>query len=130
MRVLVCGGRLFDDEKFVRETLDRMHKEQPFTLVIHGDARGVDTMAANWARENRIENSRFEAFWREWGKAAGPMRNKRMLIHGRPELVIAFVGGNGTADMVRQSCERGVKVIQPRKTEKPSLDIQGRPKVQ
>jgi hypothetical protein len=50
MRVLVCGGRDFDDVGLMISALDRLHTEKSFTVVIHGNARGADTMADAWAR--------------------------------------------------------------------------------
>jgi hypothetical protein len=50
------------------------------------------------------------AAWHDYGKAAGPIRNKRMLTDFAPDIVVAFPGGKGTADMVRQAKEREVEV--------------------
>jgi hypothetical protein len=35
-----------------------------------------------------------------------------MLDDGKPELVVAFPGGRGTADMMRRAREAGVEVIE------------------
>lgn len=43
--------------------------------------------------------------------AAGPIRNSRMLREGKPDLVLAFPGHGGTADMVKQAGEAGVGVM-------------------
>jgi hypothetical protein len=50
------------------------------------------------------------ADWNTHGRAAGPIRNQRMLDEVKPELVVAFPGGRGTADMVRRAREAGVNV--------------------
>jgi hypothetical protein len=39
MRVLVCGGRDFDDAGLMISVLDRLHTEKFFTVLIHGNAR-------------------------------------------------------------------------------------------
>ena len=49
MRVLVCGGRSFDDLPPLDRTLDELHAERPIATVIHGGAVGADTMAHFWA---------------------------------------------------------------------------------
>jgi hypothetical protein len=54
MRVLVCGGRDFDDVGLMISALDRLHTEKSFTVVIHGNARGADRMADAWARLKAI----------------------------------------------------------------------------
>jgi len=52
----------------------------------------------------------FPADWSRHGKSAGPIRNRQMLIEGRPDIVVAFPGGKGTANMIKQAVEAGVKV--------------------
>jgi hypothetical protein len=111
MRVLICGGRDFDDAKKLSAALDALHLEHGFTLVIHGGARGADRLAGRWAERNAIKVRAFLPDWDRYGNAAGPMRNGLMLTLGLPELVVAFPGKNGTADMIRQSEDAGIKVI-------------------
>jgi hypothetical protein len=109
-RILVCGGRNFCDVAFVRAHLDRLHREVLIGVVIEGDAPGVDRIAGYWARRNRIDNLKFKADWRAHGRAAGPLRNARMIAEGRPELVVAFPGGRGTADMTARARAAGIDV--------------------
>lgn len=111
-RVLVCGGRNFGDITLMGATLNRLHAERNFTLVIHGGYRGADLLADAWAKLNRLEVAPYPAKWREQGPAAGPIRNQRMIYEGKPDLVVAFVGGNGTADMVTKARLAGIEVIE------------------
>ena len=113
MRVLVCGGRDFADPDRLSAALSALHVETPFSLLIHGGARGADRMANQWAVHAKIPRAAFYANWSEHGKAAGPMRNQMMLDEGKPDLVVAFPGGRGTADMVRKAKAAGVKVVSP-----------------
>jgi hypothetical protein len=113
MRVLVCGGREFADRQFLHDALDRLRDERGITLVIAGGARGADTFAAEWAATRSIECRVYEAEWAALGRSAGPIRNQRMLDDGKPELVVAFPGGRGTADMMRRARAAGVEVIEP-----------------
>lgn len=112
MRVLVCGGRDVTDTHGVYKALDRLYREFGFDVVIEGDARGVDRIAGYWAVKKRLTVLRFAADWEQHGSAAGPIRNKRMLDEGRPDLVIAFPGGRGTANMVKQARDAGVEVLE------------------
>lgn len=109
MRVLVCGGRDFDNVAFVRSRLDALHAQQPITHLIHGGARGVDTIAGDWSKTKSIERYVCLADWNKHGKAAGPIRNARML-EWKPDLVVAFPGGRGTANMIEQAERAGVPV--------------------
>jgi cysteine synthase len=110
MRVIVCGGRDFRNHAFIYTNLDRLHAEKPITGLMHGGARGVDQIAAEWAR-TKPEIQRFvcHANWKAHGRAAGPMRNLRML-EWKPDLVVAFPGGRGTTNMVNQAKVAGVPV--------------------
>ncbi len=108
---LVCGGREFEDADAVFGALMCAAEErgQP-AMLIHGGYRGVDLLAAEWARENGVHSAEVLALWDEYGKAAGPKRNAAMLLL-RPDLVIAFPGRVGTADMVRKAVAAGVEVL-------------------
>jgi hypothetical protein len=109
MRVLVCGGRDFGDRHLFNRTISRV---QGVECIIHGCARGADTMADIYAREWSIPQLRFPADWAKHGKAAGFIRNQQMLDEGRPTLVVAFPGGSGTADMVARARKAGVEVLE------------------
>lgn len=112
MRVLVCGGRNYDDLVGVSLVLDTMHVQRPFTALIEGGAKGADVCAATWAWHVGVPIERFPADWTTHGKAAGPIRNQRMIDEGKPDLVVAFPGGRGTADMVRRAKAAGIKVVE------------------
>lgn len=112
MKVIVCGGRDYQDRDAVFAALDKAHAKRPFEMVIHGGARGADTLAGQWAELRGIFSARVDALWDAHGRAAGYRRNRAML-ELFPEGVIAFPGGRGTADMVRAAREAGVKVWCP-----------------
>lgn len=111
MKVLVCGGRDFDDVAFAHAELDRLHKEHVFTVLIEGDAKGADRIAGEWADLHGIEHVKYPADWAIHGRAAGPIRNEQMLNEGKPDLVVALPGGRGTAHMVRVAKLASVLVI-------------------
>ena len=115
LRVLVCGGRDYSDREALFAALDAIHAETPIGLVIQGEAPGADRLARAWAIHRRVRAMGFVADWAVHGRAAGPIRNRRMLSEGKPDLVVATPGGRGTADMVRQARAAGVEVreIQP-----------------
>lgn len=114
MRVLVCGGRNYSDEAFVRWVLDVLNEKKHIDMVIHGCAAGADSFGETWATSRPGECTAFgvPADWKTHGKAAGPIRNARMLELGKPDLVVAFEGGTGTADMVSRARSAGVRVLE------------------
>ncbi len=110
-RILVCGGRDYADAKRVAHILDCFHKAHPFAVVIEGGARGADNLGYTWAQLNGIPTETYEADWKAHGKKAGPLRNQRMIDEGKPDLVVAFSGGRGTADMLRRAQAAGIDWI-------------------
>jgi hypothetical protein len=110
--VLVCGGREFSDRDALEVTLDRLHRERGFSLIIAGGARGADTMAEEWAKARGIACDVYHADWAGRGRRAGPIRNEQMLREGKPDLVVAVPGGRGTAHMCRIAREAGVEVVE------------------
>jgi YspA, cpYpsA-related SLOG family len=112
VRVLVCGGRNFDNRAMLDATLDRLHAERGFSLVIAGGAMGADTLAEEWARSRGIPCEVYRAHWEGLGWKAGPIRNARMIEEGRPDLVVSFPGGRGTADCVARARAAGIEVIE------------------
>ena len=109
MRVLVCGGRDFYDGALLKRTLDDIVTELD-VVVIHGGARGADSLASWWASTRGFSVEIYPADWNAHGSAAGPIRNQEMIDKGKPDLVVAFPGGKGTADMVRRAKAAGVLV--------------------
>lgn len=110
MRVLVCGGRDYRSPAHVFVALDKIHAKTPITELMQGGATGADKFAKEWAATKpEIKRYACQADWGKHGRAAGPIRNARML-EWKPDLVVAFTGGDGTADMVRKAEAAGVPV--------------------
>lgn len=127
-RILVCGGRKYGDQDRVNRILDAAVERLGLAELIHGAAPGADSLAAEWARTRGVPARAFPAHWsdihrpgavvrrlssgRLYDAAAGQVRNQRMLDEGRPDIVIAFPGGTGTAGMIRIARAAGVRVIE------------------
>jgi hypothetical protein len=111
---LICGGRDFADADLFHSVMSDMMRVRGGCpkKVVHGAASGADTMAEKWAERMAIGRHRFPAQWEKHGKAAGPIRNQAMIDKGRPNLVIAFPGGRGTADMVSRARDAGIDVAE------------------
>lgn len=109
MRVLVCGGREYNERSKLRRTLSAV---DGISVVITGGAPGADRLAEEWAKHQGIPTIRMEANWTKYGKKAGPLRNQWMIDLASPDLVVAFPGGKGTSDMVRRARDAGLNVIE------------------
>lgn len=111
--VLVCGGRDFTDKEYLFLKLDEFVKtlKGKDVIVIHGNAKGADSLAAEWALERMQAIVSYPADWDSYGKAAGAIRNQKMLDEGQPDVVIAFAGGKGTADMIERTKKAKIPYI-------------------
>jgi len=118
VRVLVCGGRDFRNVRRLEFELDSIRNTIGCDRLIHGDAPGADRLAGSWAKRRGIPVTAFPAIWYPDGKdggrddKAGTKRNTQMLAEGKPDLVVAFPGGSGTANMVDQARAAGVRVME------------------
>ena len=110
--LIVCGGRDYEDSRAIYRALGRIKAERGVSMILHGGARGADSISQRWAESEGVETKVFDADWEAHGKAAGPMRNQAMADHGADGCV-AFPGGIGTADMIRRATAAGIKVWQP-----------------
>lgn len=110
MKVVVTGSRHETDRKYVWGELARIHEQTPITRLAHGNAPGVDRLAADWARSVGLHPEAYSANWDGLGKIAGHCRNAFMLRRELPDLVVAFPGGSGTADCIGQAKALGLRV--------------------
>ena len=99
------------DRDWLFRELDALRSSRGVTIIVSGCARGADTLGIEWAEASGVEVARFPADWNTHGRAAGPIRNQQMLDEGKPDLVVAFPGGRGTADMARRARAAGIKLI-------------------
>ncbi len=111
MIICITGGRDFADRTLVYRTLDAIHRETPITTLIEGGAPGADRLATFWAIDHRVPVRTFHAEWIKDGRKAGPLRNARMIAE-RPDLVVAFPGGRGTADTCALARKAAIRLLE------------------
>lgn len=112
MRVIVTGGRDYQDKDHVFRVLSAIHNRTPITVLVHGGATGADTLADLWAKANSVLREVHKVIKEDWnrlGRRAGPLRNQKMAELGA-DLLVPFPGGSGTADMIRQAKAKGIEV--------------------
>jgi hypothetical protein len=125
LRVVVFGGHRYpaaDEARrkaLVWRALDLLHRRHGICAVIQGAADGVDRWAAEWGWAFRDRGEppmpvcSFAADWDAHGKAAGPMRNRRMILEGRPDVGVGFPGERGSRDMGEACADYFVRVWWP-----------------
>ena len=111
MRLLVCGGRDFNDKEIVFHLLNQLHTNDPVSILIHGDAAGADSLGKKWANETGVKCRAFPADWKTHGKKAGILRNLEMVKYG-VDVIVAFPGGKGTANMITLAKKNNITLIE------------------
>jgi hypothetical protein len=117
IRILVCGSRDYADTQHLFDVLEAVHSLQPIGVLIEGEAPGADKLARIWAwGKVGIDVLAFPAAWKKYGKSAGHIRNKQMLVEGKPDIVYAFTNkplsqSTGTLNMVNQARAAGLRVV-------------------
>lgn len=108
--VLVTGGRAFNDADLV----DRALTAADPGMLIEGGARGADRLCREWAQAHGVQVLTMDALWDHHGRRAGMIRNAAMVEVARrlSAVVVAFPGGDGTADCVRRAVAAGMTVIE------------------
>lgn len=113
MKVLVTGDREYTNFSRVMAVLGTLNPAT--TTIIHGYARGADTLAHQAAELLGMEVHDYPAAWETLGRAAGPIRNQVMLDSESPDLVVAFhddiARSKGTLDMLTRAHRAGVRCI-------------------
>lgn len=119
-RILVCGGRDWDNRTLTSGVLDgfreQYHEKGMPIVIVEGGARGADALAKEYAVKYNIPLEEFAAEWNKYGRAAGPVRNSKMLKSGI-DVVIAFPGGRGTQDTIGKAEKMGIRVLKPGRSE-------------
>jgi hypothetical protein len=115
IRILVTGSREVDAaaERIVcaalaQAVIDAARVDRDI-VIVHGAARGVDTVASFWAPPLRVE--RHPADWERYGKQAGVIRNMGMVDLGA-DVCLAFprLGSRGTWHCVRYAADHDIPV--------------------
>lgn len=110
MIVLVCGSRSVTHSA-LPSMWEELAKLPKGTVVIHGDARGADRLAAEVAVSLGLEVDAYPAAWQVYGRRAGMIRN-RVMLDRKPSIVLAWWDGvsPGTADTLQEARRRGIPV--------------------
>lgn len=88
MKLAIVGCRTFNDYKFVKDNIINFYNINDITQIISGGATGVGSLAKQFAEEYQIDFKEFQADWNTYGKAAGPIRNRKIIENATH--IIAF----------------------------------------
>ena len=120
LRILVCGGRHFEDYALLNNILNKVLKDKMLAPkeveIVSGHCKGADMLGERWAEENNASVKIFPADWVKYKKSAGPIRNKQMIDYitcFNEKLVVAFVSPNskGTRNTISLAQKNDIPVI-------------------
>ena len=111
-RIIIAGGRDFEDYPLLKKTMDHLTKNLPIDSieVVCGGAKGADSEGDYWATSMFIPVTYFIPDWEGQGKAAGHIRNRAMGDYATH--LVAFWDGKskGTKVMIDYANKLGLKV--------------------
>jgi hypothetical protein len=116
MRALMAGSRGWHDPDVVNALIAGLDviaqgRGEKLTLI-HGNAPGLDKLVDRLGRQWGAEVIPVPAEWDRYGKAAGPIRNQRILDEYHPEVAYLFRAtgkSNGTDDMYTRAKKAGLE---------------------
>jgi hypothetical protein len=119
MRILVCGGRTYDDRDAVWHTLDDYQRRHGPITIIQGGATGADALAKEWCyRQPSVTLITVPANWEDLSPrdalirtradgskydANADIRRDAEMLDERPDLILAFPGNRGTRYILRRA---------------------------
>lgn len=114
MRIIIAGGRAFNDYLFVRNMFDNNFRKSDYE-IISGNARGADALGEKLAKEYGFKLTLFPADWDKYGKSAGYIRNDKMARYASQEeaALLAFWDGKskGTKSMIDLALKNKIHVL-------------------
>jgi hypothetical protein len=114
MKLAVVGSRDIVDEELIFNSINSVIKDVGGDVtIISGGARGVDSIAVKWAKDNNVPFIEFRADWNKFGKAAGMIRNKDIIRECDTVLAIWDGKSKGTENSIKlgYSLNKNVVVI-------------------
>lgn len=109
MKTIFAGSRTLS-ESLVLDILGKMVLDFRVTECVHGGCRGVDQTAGKFFK-GYCPIKVFKADWLQYGKAAGPIRNRRMAEYADALVAIWDGKSTGTKNMIEEMQSLGKIVV-------------------
>lgn len=110
MKVIIAGGRDFNNYKYLCQKVDKILSKQINVEIVSGVANGADKLGEMYAKDRDFSIIKFPADWDTFGKSAGYRRNAEMAEYA--DALIAFWDGKsrGTKHMIDLAKSKNLKV--------------------
>jgi len=82
MKLLITGSRKFNDSTALAKAIKKVEELQgeKITMLLHGGAIGADTLAQNWADENKIPTQVLKPDYKKHGGKIAPLLRNNELV--------------------------------------------------
>jgi len=113
-KLIVAGCRHYNDYLLLGKSVSAfmlesgLHTEN--TEIVSGGAKGADALGERYAKEFSLPLNVFEANWKQYGRAAGPIRNQQMAEYSTHLLAFLREGSKGTRSMIKIATKKGLKI--------------------
>ena len=113
MKVIIAGSRTIRDENQVRARIHKRLSDLKIvpTEIVSGKAVGPDMIGETYASLFKIPIKEMPADWNNYGKAAGPIRNKEMAEYA--DMAVVFWDGvsAGSKNMIEEMSKQNKPCI-------------------
>jgi len=112
MKLLITGSRKLEDMETLKQVIQELESrtEQKITMLLHGGAKGADTLAQEWADENKIKTHVIKPdYEKHYPKIAPLIRNKELvkLADCTLALYVTETRSGGTGHTATQTTNAG-----------------------
>lgn len=109
MRLAVVGSRSFSDYDRLCQGISNLNI--PIECIVSGGAKGVDSLAARYVKENDLPLVEYLPEYSKYGRSAPILRNRQIVDNA--DCIIAFWDGasRGTKDSIDYARRQGKKVV-------------------
>ena len=116
IKVGISGSRSITDTPFIYKTLDYYLSQLLLkykVVIVHGNAKGVDYIANDWAVSKGLEVIIFEPEYDKFPPKVAPIKRNEQIVAESDVLLAITTGSNGTASTIKMAIKKGIptKVI-------------------
>jgi hypothetical protein len=113
MKVIIAGGRgIWLTQEQMANIVIESELCTNISEVVSGGAMGIDIAGEAWAYESNVRVKTFSADWNQYGRAAGPIRNRQMADYA-DALVLVWNGkSRGSMSMRREAQLAGLRIYE------------------
>lgn len=113
MKTIIAGSRNIQCYSCLVKAVElaKVLKEIEISEVISGGAKGVDTLAIQYAKKNHIKYQIYIADWNKYGKKAGFLRNTEMANNSDALIAVWDGVSKGTKHMIDIAQKQGLKTF-------------------